>query len=160
MPLKQETLSMNKGYTYALWNAIYMHKLGCEARGCWRGRKDPLSTGVAFTGQLSRTCFYTPGASLHISGFLWTYSLPRNWTDNIWGTRLIGCCAFIFLKILNHLEEWCFILVAHAEDQCKMLIFNCLFDDLSYFLCHCHRWPMRSTLWIMHGDYTTQSSEL
>lgn len=59
IPLKQEILSMNKGYPYTLWNVIYMHKLGCEARGCWRGRKEPLSTGVAFTGQQCNTCFYT-----------------------------------------------------------------------------------------------------
>lgn len=66
MPLKQEILSVNKGYPYTLWNAIYMHKLRCEARGCWRGRKDPLSTGVAFTGQQCNTCFYPASASLHI----------------------------------------------------------------------------------------------
>lgn len=33
MPLKRETLSMNKGYPRTLWNVIYMHKLRCEARG-------------------------------------------------------------------------------------------------------------------------------
>lgn len=70
MPLKQETLGMNKGYPYTLWNVIYMHKLRCEARGHWRGRRDPLNTGVAFTGQQCNNRFYTARASLHIAEFL------------------------------------------------------------------------------------------
>lgn len=51
MPLKRETLNMNKSHPYALWNVIHMHKVRCEARGYKRGRKDPLSTGVALIGQ-------------------------------------------------------------------------------------------------------------
>lgn len=34
-----------------------MQKLRCEATERWRGEKDPLGTGVAFTGQQWNTCF-------------------------------------------------------------------------------------------------------
>ncbi len=82
MPLKQETLSMNKGYPYTLWNVIYMHKLRCEARGCERGRKDPLSTGVAFTGQQLPAPLHTSVSSSELTGSIQTGKLIQEYTDN------------------------------------------------------------------------------
>lgn len=55
-----------------------MHKLRCEARGCWRGRENPLGTGTAFRRPNNViTIFDTASASSHISEFLWTHRRQR-----------------------------------------------------------------------------------
>lgn len=93
---------MNKGYPYTLWNVIYMHTLGCEARGCERGRKHPLGTGVALTGRLYVLPALFPRRLSAVSSRGVTVSIGSE--KIIYeGVQIIGCpaCNFLYFLILK-----------------------------------------------------------